>query len=121
MRARRESREKLYQGAAYLRTLARIAANVRRLREARGWTQEEAAFQCDDLASPLLRRIELAASNVTALTLTRLAEGFGVDIAELLAPVEVPPPRKVGRPRKVPSATPPEGATRPPTRRKPAE
>ena len=119
MRQRRETREKLYQGAAYLRTLARIAANVRRLREAKGWTQEEAAFQCDDMASPLLRRVELAATNVTALTLSRLAQGFGVDVAELLAPVEEPPPRKAGRPRKVPGAAPHEGATRPPTRRKP--
>ena len=104
MRRRSKTREELYQGAAYLRTLARVAANVRRLREARGWTQEEAAFQCDDMASPLLRRVELAATNVTALTLTRLATGFGVDVAELLAPVDAPAPRKVGRPKKVPDA-----------------
>lgn len=106
MRPRKEARKERYQSAAYLRLLGRIAANVRRLRDAREWTQEEAAFQCDDLAAPLLRRIELAATNVTALTLSRLAEGFGVDVAELVAPVTTSPARrKPGRPSK-PTGTP---------------
>ncbi len=103
MRPRNKARETRYQSPAYLRLLGRIGANVRRLREAKGWTQEEAAFQCDDLAAPLLRRIELGSTNVTAITLSRIAEGFGVDASELLAPVEaLPAKRKAGRPKKPP-------------------
>ena len=73
---------------------------LRDLREAKGWTQEEAAFRCDDMASPLLRRIELAATNVTAVTLARIAEGFEVDASELLAPVSIPTQKRGrGRPK----------------------
>lgn len=103
MRPRNKARETRYKSPAYLRLLERIGANVRRLRDAKGWTQEEAAFQCDDLAAPLLRRIELGSTNVTAITLSRIAEGFAVDVSELLAPVATPPPkRKAGRPKKTP-------------------
>lgn len=99
MRRRNSARESLYESPAYRALLVRVGANLRRLREARGWTQEECAFRCGDMAAPLLRRIELAATNVTALTLTRLADGLGVDPVELLAPVaSPPPPRKRGRP-----------------------
>jgi len=104
MRPRNKAREARYESAAYLGLLGRIGANVRRLREAKGWTQEEAAFQCDDLAAPLLRRIELGATNITALTLSRIAEGFGVDASEFLLPAKPTPKRKAGRPKKAASA-----------------
>lgn len=42
MRPRNEARTARYQSAAYRALLVRIGANVRRLREAKGWTQEEA-------------------------------------------------------------------------------
>ena len=65
----------------------RLAANVRRLRASKGWTQEEAAYQC---GTPLrlLQGIEAGTDNVTLITLSRLAEGFEVDAQELLAPIE---------------------------------
>ncbi len=106
MRRRNTAREELYERPAYHGLLERIGANVRRLREAKGWSQEEAAFQCGDMASPLLRRIELAATNVTALTLARIAEGLGVDASELLAPIATPlAKRGRGRPKKAAQGT----------------
>ena len=78
--------------------LARIAANVRRLRADRGWTQADAARRCADMATPYLQLIERGGVNLTAGTLARLARGFGVDASELVAPAEPMPPRKPGRP-----------------------
>lgn len=99
MRRSNPARESLYESPAYAVLLGRIGTNLRRLREAKGWTQEECAFRCGDMAAPLLRRIELAATNVTALTLARLAEGLGVDPSELLVPVTASSRRGPGRPR----------------------
>lgn len=101
MRARNAARTVRYENAAYRALLVRIASNLRRLRAAKGWTQEEAAFRCDNMSAPLLRRIELAATNITAVTLSRLAEGFAVDPTALVAAVTEPPPTTPrGRPPK---------------------
>ena len=100
MRRRNTDREALYASPAYRALLGRIGANVRRLREAKGWTQEECADRCGAMSAPLLRRIELASTNITALTLARLAEGLGVDAAELLAPGTPHTKRRPGRPRR---------------------
>ena len=85
---------------AYRSALTRVATNLRRLRLARGWTQEEAARRCGDMATQYLQLIEREGVNVTVSTLSRLAQGFGVDIADLLAASEPLPPRAAGRPRK---------------------
>lgn len=85
---------------AYRSALTRVATNLRRLRLARGWTQEEAARRCGDMAAQYLQLIEREGVNVTVSTLSRLAQGFGVDIADLLAASEPLPPRVAGRPRK---------------------
>jgi transcriptional regulator with XRE-family HTH domain len=100
MRRRKPARGPLYESQAYLTLLARIGANVRRLREAKNWSQEECAFQCGEMSAPLLRRIELAATNVTALTIARLCEGLGVDAVELLAAGTPHQKRRPGRPPK---------------------
>lgn len=100
MRRRSPVRSALYENRAYLVLLGSIGANVRRLREAKGWTQEEAAFQCGELAAPLLRRIELGKTNITALTIARLCDGLGVSAPELVATVERPEKRGPGRPKK---------------------
>lgn len=82
----------------------RIAANARRLREARGWTQEEAAERCTELHPTLYRSIEAGRPNVTAATLARLCEGFAVDVSELF----VPAPPLVKRPRGRPKVPKPD-------------
>jgi transcriptional regulator with XRE-family HTH domain len=64
--------------------VARVAANVRRLRKEHGLTQEQLAERCG-LAPRKLQAIE-AGINVRVSTLDRLAAGLGVDVWELLRP-----------------------------------
>lgn len=90
-------------GPAYRVVVERVAANVRRLREARGWTQEEAAHQCGELDATLYRVVEAARSNITASTVARICEGFDVDVSELYAPAPPLVKRGRGRPRKPPT------------------
>jgi transcriptional regulator with XRE-family HTH domain len=87
-------------GETYEGVVTRIGANLRRLREARGWTQEECAFQCKDLGPALLRTIEAGRTNITAATIARLCDGLGVDAAELFAPAAPIPKRGRGRPKQ---------------------
>ena len=68
MKERAPARVKLF-GPTYEAMVARVGANVRRLREARGWTQEECAYRCNDLGPALLRTIEAGRTNITAATL----------------------------------------------------
>jgi transcriptional regulator with XRE-family HTH domain len=84
----------------YQSVVDRVAANVRRLREVKGWTQEEAAHQCSGLHATLYRTVEAGRTNVTAATLARLSEGFGVDVVELFVPAPPLVKRRRGRPPK---------------------
>lgn len=63
----------------------RLARNVVQLRQAKGWSQEEAAHKLD-IATAYLSRVERAVVNVTLRNLVKISTGFGVDISELLAP-----------------------------------
>jgi transcriptional regulator with XRE-family HTH domain len=103
MRRQTKVREAQYKRPLYRELIGRIAANVRRLRESSGWTQEEAAFQCDGMATYVFQCVEAGETNITATTIARLAEGFGVDPQELLAPAKVPPKRRPGRPKSTPT------------------
>lgn len=95
-------RDVFYERPEYQDLLDRLSASVRGLREARGWTQKEAAQRCLSLAMPVYASIERAENNVTAVTLMRLAVGFEVDVQSLLSPASKPTERKPGRPRKTP-------------------
>lgn len=75
-----------YRSSRYAETLERVASSVRRLREARGWTQEVVAARAGSMSPRLYRLVESARTNVTLATLTRLAEAFDVDVAVLVAP-----------------------------------
>lgn len=74
-----------------------LSYRVRALRYERGWTLEQTAEKMDiDLAH--LQRIEAGTLNVTILTLTRMAQGFGVAMWALFldpssAIVGLPPSR----------------------------
>ena len=83
MRRRRPERVAQYENAAYTELLERLAHNVLRLRQARKWTQEEAAHQTG-MSTRLFQRIEAGDSNVTLTTLARLVDGFGIDALDLL-------------------------------------
>ena len=83
MRRRRPERVAQYENAAYTELLERLAHNVLRLRQARKWTQEEAAHQTG-MSTRLFQRIEAGDSNVTLTTLARLVDGVGIDALDLL-------------------------------------
>lgn len=72
----------------HLRLQARFIANLRRLREARGWTQDECADRADMLMQAY-QRIETGRSNVTLVTLSRLVSAFGVDVQEFFVTTPV--------------------------------
>ncbi len=89
---------------ALLDLQGRVGSALRRLRDARGWTQEEAADRCG-MHTFGYRVFENAQSNLTLASLARLACGLGVDAVELLQPAPAPASRPRGRPaRPVPSA-----------------
>lgn len=74
-----------------------VAANARRLRGARGWTQAETASKSglDDRA---YREVESGRANLTLATLMRVARAFDGDVMSLLAPASPMPRRRPGRP-----------------------
>lgn len=101
----------LYKDPVYLDLISRLAANVRRLRADRGWTQEEAADRCG-MATLVFQTAEGGRKNFTGTVVARLCKGFGVDVRDLFAPAAPLARRKPGRPRKAPTTTPPAEVTR---------
>lgn len=89
----------LYTRPTYKDLLARLAANTRRLREAQGWTQAEAAERCD-MAVYVLQTVESGRANFTGTVIARLCEGFAVDVRELFEPAAPLAKRNRGRPRR---------------------
>lgn len=71
-------------GPAYRDLLGRVAANVLRIRQRLGLTQEEAAHRAN-LTTRVYVRLEHQETNFTAITLARVAGAFGVDVSELVA------------------------------------
>ncbi|MFC1611050.1 helix-turn-helix domain-containing protein [Myxococcota bacterium] len=82
MRKRRRERQAQYESPTYLRLLSRLASNIRRMRTRNGWTQEEAALRAS-MATQVYQRIEAGSTNVTLTTLSRLCDGFEIDMREL--------------------------------------
>lgn len=82
MRQRRPGRASQYETDAYREIVARLAKNARRLRDRKGWTQEEAAHHCG-MATRVWQRVESGEVNATVTTLARLCEGLGVDVGRL--------------------------------------
>lgn len=87
LRRRRAERLPRYESPLYVELLARIAGNLRRLREAKGWTQQEAGDACGGMTMQQYQRIEGGQTNLTFTTLARVADGLGVDPHDLLAPL----------------------------------
>jgi transcriptional regulator with XRE-family HTH domain len=64
----------------------RFKKRLRKLRESREWTQEQAAEACG-IGYKLYQLYELGIkSNPGLVTLERIAGGFGLDVSEFLAP-----------------------------------
>jgi transcriptional regulator with XRE-family HTH domain len=97
-RRRKATRTPQYESAAYETWVERVAANVRRLREARGWTQEEAADMCE-LSRRHYQSVEAGTLNITVTTLARLTAGFDVDPIELVTAAAALRRVRPGRPK----------------------
>lgn len=82
-----ERRARLYDRPMFHAIVKRVAANVRRLRRERGWTQQRAAVAAE-MAKYQLQRVESGRYNVTATTLARLCDAFGVDVVDLVKPLD---------------------------------
>lgn len=78
-------RDLLFEAPEYIDAQARLRANLRRIREAHGWTQAEAAERCGGMSYQHFAQVESGRSNITLVTLCRVASGLGVDVVELLA------------------------------------
>ena len=64
--------------------LKRIGRNVRRLREAKGFSQEQLAFEAD-MHRTYVSGIERGVRNPTATVLERLATALGCGITDLVS------------------------------------
>lgn len=64
---------------------------VRRLRQARGWTQTELAFHAG-LAPSVISQIENGKRSPNASTLDKLAKAFGVNVGDLFPKAQAPLP-----------------------------
>jgi transcriptional regulator with XRE-family HTH domain len=83
----------------YLIVQQALAANVTRLRERAGWTQQQAA-EATGLDVKHLQKVEYGELNPSLRTLVSLASAFGVTVGRLLARTSTRrPSRPVGRPR----------------------
>lgn len=63
---------------------ALVGRNVRRLRQSRGFTQEQLA-EAGDVTQQLISDLERGRGNPTVLTLDRLAGPLGVQVADLVS------------------------------------
>ena len=68
----------------YARAKATLAPTHIRLRTARGWTQEEAAARCG-MNTDQYGALERRQRNATLETLAKIADGYGVTMAALIA------------------------------------
>jgi transcriptional regulator with XRE-family HTH domain len=64
----------------------RVASNMRRLRQLRGWSQEELAAQCG-LHRTFVSSTERGERNISVDNIDRMARALNVDVLELLTPV----------------------------------
>lgn len=77
--------------------LESIGANVRRLREARGWTQEDLA-KAAGVTSRYIKTVETGTANPTVRVMLSLARALGVPHGDFYAAAKLEPRRAPGRP-----------------------
>jgi len=80
------------------KALESIAANVRRIRTAKGITQEKLAEETD-LHLTYVQSIERGTRNISVGVLLALADALDVPVGRLLRDAKLEPPKR-GRPKK---------------------
>lgn len=66
--------------------LLQLGKHLRKLREQRGWSQEELAFKCG-LHRTYIGAVERGEYNVTLLTLRRITDKLGISLVDALRSV----------------------------------
>lgn len=94
-----------------------VAANLRRLRAGRGFSQEALADRAG-IHRTYLSSVERAERNVAIDNICRLAWALDVDVRELLAPARLPAREYGGAGRRRPVLKVSEATKTPPTRRR---
>lgn len=83
---RKPERQHLERIPAYRATQARLSENLWQIGKKRRLTQEKAAELCG-LTPRHIQMMEAGEVNRTIMTLSKLAQGLGVDVGDLLAPM----------------------------------
>lgn len=65
------------------RALVKLGANLRKAREAKGWSQEELAFRCG-VHRTYVGAVERGEYNVTILTLRKIAKTLGISLRDAI-------------------------------------
>ncbi len=65
------------------KALIRLGANLRKAREARGWSQEEMAFRCG-VHRTYVGAVERGEYNVTVLTLRKFTKALGITLRDAM-------------------------------------
>jgi transcriptional regulator with XRE-family HTH domain len=81
-------------GGPAAEVLAHVASNVRRLRQARGFSQAGLA-ELSGISRRMIVSIETAEANVSLSTLDRLAAALGVRFSEIVRPPDAPDSRRI--------------------------
>lgn len=68
--------------ASYKKIVSGLGNQIRKLRQKRGWTLEQAA-EAMSMDATQLAKVEAGTLNVTLVTLVRIADGLGVRVAAL--------------------------------------
>lgn len=76
-----------------------VGQEIRRKREARGWSQTKLAAAAD-MAVSGVSQIETGARNPSAVTLAKLANALGVDVADFFPKTETPLPFEENGPKR---------------------
>ncbi len=63
--------------------LVRLGANLRRAREAHGWSQEELAYECG-VHRTYVGAVERGEYNVTILTLRKFTDSLGIALQDAI-------------------------------------
>ena len=63
--------------------LLQLGKHLRKLREQRGWSQEELAFRCN-LHRTYIGSVERGEYNLTLLTLRKITDKLGISLADAL-------------------------------------
>jgi transcriptional regulator with XRE-family HTH domain len=66
--------------------LLQLGNYLRQVREQRGWSQEELAFECD-LHRTYIGAVERGEYNVTLLTLRRITDRLGISLADAIGSI----------------------------------